>query len=195
MSSNLVFLLRTASSDVAGLLHWVMKELGDHPDLQGRVRTDSDLARRIVLETLRLHQSEFIQRRALQPLEVDGYRIPAGWYVRMCVRESHRDQSVFSDPHAFDPDRFLHRRFSRYEFSPFGRLEHRCIGETATIGLATTLVSRLSNDFDWSVMRDGPAEFNRYHWRPSRRFRVRLQERSPAEAGASAIPIPSFDRP
>jgi cytochrome P450 len=178
---NLVFLLRTASSDVAGLLHWVMKELGDHPELQARVRTDSDLARRIVLETLRLHQSEFIQRRALQALEVDGYRIPAGWYVRMCVRESHQDAAVFADPQAFDPDRFLDRRFSRYEFSPFGRLEHRCIGETATIGLAEAFVSRLSKDFDWSVARDGPAEFNRYHWRPSRRFRVRLRERSPVD--------------
>ena len=179
---NLVFLLRTASGDVAGLLHWIMKELGDHPEWQEHARADSGLARRIVLETLRLHQSEFIQRRALQPIEVDGYRIPAGWYVRMCVRESHQDAAIFADPQVFDPDRFLDRRFSRYEFSPFGRLEHRCIGETATIGLAAAFVTSLSNDFDWSVTRDGPPEFNRYHWRPSRRFRVRLLERSSVEA-------------
>jgi cytochrome P450 len=177
---NLIFLLRTASSDVGGLLHWIMKELAEHPDWQERVRSgDDDVARRVALETLRLHQSEFIQRRVLQPLDIDGYHVPADWYVRLCVRESHRDPEVFSDPEVFDPDRFLDRRFSRYEFSPFGRLEHRCIGETATIGLAAAFVSRLSNDFDWSVTRDGPAEFNRYHWRPSRRFRVRLRERSP----------------
>jgi cytochrome P450 len=157
-----------------------MKELAEHPDWQERVRSgDDDVARRVALETLRLHQSEFIQRRVLQPLDIDGYHVPADWYVRLCVRESHRDPEVFSDPEVFDPDRFLDRRFSRYEFSPFGRLEHRCIGETATIGLAAAFVSRLSNDFDWSVTRDGPAEFNRYHWRPSRRFRVRLRERSP----------------
>jgi cytochrome P450 len=177
---NLVFLLRTASVDVAGLLHWVMKMLGDNPEWAGRLRGDDrtgDLARRIVLETLRLHQSEFIQRRALQELELDGRRIPAGWFVRLCVRESHRDPAVFPDPDAFDPDRFAGRRFSRYEYSPFGRLEHRCIGATATLVLATCFVSELSCGYDWTVVQDGPAEFNRYHWRPSRRFRVRLEAR------------------
>jgi cytochrome P450 len=177
---NLVLLLRTSSTDVGSLLHWLMKTLGDHPEWCSRARdsADRDLPRRIVLETLRLHQSEFIQRRALEPIEIDGYRVPAGWFIRMCVRESHRDPAVFADPGAFDPDRFAHRRYSAYEYSPFGRLEHRCIGVTATLELGSVFVSRLCTDYDWAVVRDGPAEFNRYHWRPSRRFRVRLAARS-----------------
>ena len=132
-----------------------------------------------MLETLRLHQSEFIQRRALRPLEIDDYRVPAGWFVRMCVRESHRDPAVFADPDAFDPDRFAGRRFSAYEYSPFGRLEHRCIGVSATLALAGCFVAALADGYDLSVVRDGPHEFNRYHWRPSRRFRVRLAPRGP----------------
>jgi cytochrome P450 len=181
VTGNLVFVLRTASVDVASLLHWILKLLGDHPEWCLRVREDDsdDLARRIVLETLRLHQSEFIQRRVLEPVEIDGYEVPAGWFVRLCVRESHRDPEVFEDPLSFDPDRFAGRRLSRYEYSPFGRLEHRCIGETLTIALATRFVSALSNGYDWSVAQDGPAEFNRYHWRPSGRFRVRLEPRLP----------------
>jgi cytochrome P450 len=177
---NLVLLLRTSSTDVGSLLHWLMKTLGDHPEWCSRVRdtADGDLLRRIVLETLRLHQSEFIQRRALEPLEIDGYRVPAGWFVRLCVRESHRDPAVFADPGAFDPDRFADRRYSAYEYSPFGRLEHRCIGVTATLELGSVFVSRLCTGYDWAIVRDGAAEFNRYHWQPSRRFRVRLAARS-----------------
>ena len=173
---NLVLLLRTASTDVGSLLHWILKTLGNHPQWCARVRDDrtGDLPRRIVLETLRLHQSEFVQRRALQPLEIDGYRVPAGWFVRMCVRESHRDPAVFAEPTVFDPDRFAGRRFSAYEYSPFGRLEHRCIGVTATLELGSVFVRRLCTGYDWRIVRDGPAEFNRYHWRPSRRFRVQL---------------------
>ena len=176
---NLVLLLRTSSSDVAGLLHWIAKTLGEHPEWCRRVgdAEGSDLARRIVLETLRLHQSEFILRQALEPLEVDGYSVPAGWFVRMCVRESHRDPAVFAAADVFDPDRFAGRRYSAYEYAPFGRLEHRCIGVTATLALATIFVSRLCADYDWAIVRDGRAEFNRHHWRPSRRFRVRLTPR------------------
>jgi cytochrome P450 len=91
--------------------------------------------------------------------------------------DAHRDPEVFSNPASFDPDRFAGRRLSRYEYSPFGRLEHRCIGETLTIELASSFVARLCNGYDWSVVRDGPPEFNRYHWRPSERFRVRLEPR------------------
>jgi cytochrome P450 len=179
---NLVFLLRTASADVASLLHWIMKTLGDHPEW-GRLARESgagDVADRIVLETLRLHQSEFIQRRVLEPFEVDGFTVPGGWHLRVCVHESHRDPAIFPDPDAFDPDRFAGRRFSRYEYSPFGRLEHRCIGVSTTISLAACFVTRLSGGYDWAVVRDGPPEFNRYHWRPSRRFRVRLEPREQA---------------
>jgi cytochrome P450 len=176
---NLVFILRTSSGDVAGLLHWIMKKLGDHTEWCQKAREDEsgDLARRIVLETLRLHQSEFIQRRVLEPLSIDGYEIPAGWFVRMCIRESHRDPQVFENPASFDPDRFLGHRFSRYEYSPFGRLEHRCIGETLTLAVAACFVSKLAKGYDWAVVQDGPPEFNRYHWRPSRKFRVRLEPR------------------
>ena len=179
VSGNLVFVLRTASVDVASLLHWILKMLGDHPEWCLRVREDGsgDLSRRVVLETLRLHQSEFIQRRVLEPVEIEGHIVPAGWFVRLCVRESHRDPEIFSNPASFDPDRFAGRRLSRYEYSPFGRLEHRCIGETLTIELASSFVARLCNGYDWSVVRDGPPEFNRYHWRPSERFRVRLEPR------------------
>ena len=146
VTGNLVFVLRTASVDVASLLHWILKMLGDHPEWCLRVREDGsgDLARRVVLETLRLHQSEFIQRRVLEPVEIEGHIVPAGWFVRLCVRESHRDPEVFSDPASFDPDRFAGRRLSRYEYSPFGRLEHRCIGETLTLALAGSFVSELA---------------------------------------------------
>jgi cytochrome P450 len=180
VTGNLVFVLRTASVDVASLLHWILKMLGDHPEWCLRVREDGsgDLARRIVLETLRLHQSEFIQRRVLEPVEIEGHSVPAGWFVRLCVRESHRDPEVFADPASFDPDRFAGRRLSRYEYSPFGRLEHRCIGETLTLALAGSFVSQLTGGYEWTVVRDGPAEFNRYHWRPSGRFRVRLEPRA-----------------
>jgi cytochrome P450 len=38
---NLALLLRTASTDVASLLHWIMKTLGDHPQWCTWVRDEA----------------------------------------------------------------------------------------------------------------------------------------------------------
>ena len=66
-----------------------------------------DPATAFVMETLRLEQSEFLYRRVVAPIDIDGRTIPAGWILRLCVNEAHRDPAVFPDPDRFDPRRFL----------------------------------------------------------------------------------------
>ena len=51
-------------------------------------------------------------------------------------------------------------------------------GIASVMALAGSFVSQLTGGYEWTVVRDGPAEFNRYHWRPSGRFRVRLEPRA-----------------
>ncbi|MBK6805586.1 MAG: cytochrome P450 [Betaproteobacteria bacterium] len=79
------------------------------------------------METLRLEQSEFLYRRVAKPFEVDGYTVPAGWILRLCVNEAHRDPAVFEDPDRFDPG-LRDRAWSRNEYSPFGGHTHGCMG-------------------------------------------------------------------
>ena len=54
-----------------------------------------------------LAQSEYLFRRANNAIQFRGVVIPAGWLVRVCIREIHRDPAVFTNPDRFDPDRFL----------------------------------------------------------------------------------------
>ena len=120
---NLVFLARTAATDVTGLLHWILKMLGDNQEWIGALRASTDrtdLAQRVVMETLRLEQSELLFRTVREEINVGGYVVPAGWHLRVCVRESHQDQSVFDRPERFDPDRFQ-RRYNRQQYSPLVR--------------------------------------------------------------------------
>jgi cytochrome P450 len=155
-----------------------VKKLADNPIWNERLRDedDDDLPRRIVLETLRLEQSEYIHRRVLDPITEDGFVVPAGWNLRLCVHEAHRDPGIFPNPEAFDPDRFLGRRYSSQEYQPFGRLRHRCLGAGTTEALAGAFVSQLAC-YDLAVVRDGPAVFDKYHWRPSRRLRKTVTPR------------------
>lgn len=196
---NFVYTLQTARLDVDGLLMWLLKKGGEHPDWLARlaeeavqspdaVRRPDGLADRIVRETLRLDQSEFLLRRAKGPIRWEGYDIPAGWFVRVCVQESHRSHEAFEDPERFDPDRFL-RPPDRTRYSPFGVYRRLCPGEHLSRAIGMQLLVELASGYDLEVVEDGSPEFSGFHWRPSPRFRVRLVPRSSRdEAGDHAAP-------
>jgi cytochrome P450 len=133
------------------------------------------LAERIVMETVRLEQSEFLYRKVIRPVRLDDVVLPAGWLLRVCIQESHRSADVFEEPDRFDPDRFARRAFSRAEYSPFGIDSHACMGARLAVSLGSVFVEELAR-FEWKVLRDGPIERDgnrhRYHWRPNRRLRV-----------------------
>jgi Cytochrome P450 len=169
---NVVF-LSTTSYDDTGLLHWIIKMLGDNPEWCLRIRRHPSLSRYVVQEALRLAQSEFISRRVTSDVEVDGYLVPKGWYLRVCIHESHRSAVVFQEPTRFDPSRFAARRYSRAEYAPFGMLEHVCLGVEATLQIGTAFVDAYCIH-DWVLAADAALEFDGFHWRPSRKLGIAL---------------------
>jgi cytochrome P450 len=54
--------------------------------------------------------------------------LPAGVFVTPCSYLAHRRPETFNDPDTFMPPRFFDRRYSPYEYFPFGGGVHRCIG-------------------------------------------------------------------
>jgi cytochrome P450 len=173
---NLIYVLLTASTDVTGLMHWVMKMVCDHPEWIQKLRDPEpgDLARRIVRETLRLEQSEYLMRQAQRTIRWRDFVIPRGWFVRVCLRESHHSGEVFENPEKFDPDRFLGERApARSEYSPLG-MSRICLGEQLTLTTGRVLLTTLANHFDLTPTADGPCEYGGFHWQPSSRFRIRL---------------------
>ena len=188
---NLIYLTHFTWSDVSGLLVWVFRMLTEHPEWAERLRAAAPepadalpLATRVVMETLRLEQSEHLYRAAERTIEHQGTVIPKGWLVRLCVRESHRDPAVFANPDTFDPDRFLGRAYTRREYSPFGAgLRHTCLGEGLTRFVGRVFAEELARGFTWKTVADGPHEYSAWrHWRPSSRWRVVVAKRSETAA-------------
>jgi cytochrome P450 len=184
---NLFLAFRISHGDLTGLADWLFHMLSEHSDWQGRVRAagrtwgvpngsqPNDVGTRVVLETLRLEQSEYLYRRVAEPVRIGDYDIPAGWLLRICVQESHRDPATFPEPNRFDPDRFVGRTFARSEYSPFGADTRGCMGARVAHFLGRILVEELCAGFAWRVTRTGPPERGsrqRDHWRPSARSRV-----------------------
>lgn len=189
---NFAVIARLVVGDLTGLLDWIFRMLDNEAHWIDAVRARGrsagagtrtpplDPATAIVMETLRLEQSEFLYRRVVKPIDVEGRTIPAGWLLRVCVQEAHRDPAVFPDPDRFDPSRFVDRLWSRREYSPFGGHTHGCMGAHLAHFLGRMFVEELALGYEWTVVRDGPPEHgtrHRDHWRPSATRRVLLRPR------------------
>ena len=181
---NLAYALHTGRLDVAGALAWLVASVGrNHPFMQqlrnaitavpGETQRVGGIADRTVRETLRLHQSEFILRRATREIVFEGHRIPVGWHVRLCIAESHRSAGSFANAQVFDPDRFLEPH-SRSVYAPFGFAPHSCPGEHLTRAIGKHFVAALADQTDLKVTDVEPWEFTGFHWKPNSRMQVTL---------------------
>lgn len=182
---NLVFMHRIATNNVSALVTWLLVFWAEQPEIVARVRDAHGEARRFLLErflaeTLRLSQSEYTYRCVTSPFVHDGILFPAGWLVRFCVWESHRDASVFDDPTTFRL-RLGERDFEKARYAPFGTGRHACNGAELNELLCVTLLSVLADEVDVYVQQVEPlqrAPRHWGHWQPNAGLQVRLTHRS-----------------
>jgi unspecific monooxygenase len=82
-------------------------------------------------ETLRICPvMNFAFPRVVQePLELLGYPLEPGTVVLGNIYSIHSRNDLYPQPRNFQPERFLERQFSAYEFLPFGGGARGCIGQ------------------------------------------------------------------
>jgi cytochrome P450 len=189
---NLLFILKIASDNVSSLLQWILKMLVDNPGWMELNRLDDDqpstmgknaLADRVVDETLRLSQSEYLYRVLTKDVSFQGFTLPQGWLIRLCVWESHRSCPAFDQPEQFKPDRFAEREFSSSEYAPFGYGKHACNGAQLARLIAREFTRVLSSDFKLEAEADSSVahDFRHWsHWRPGSNFKVKLTRQESA---------------
>jgi cytochrome P450 len=103
------------------------------------------------------------------PMQLDGVSVPAGWMVMWAVTPSHIGQSVYSNPTAFDPDRFSPERAeqTRHEhaFAPQGAgpaTGHRCPGLDFATYFMEVFAVVLLRGFSWTFPeQDYALDFSR----------------------------------
>ena len=71
-------------------------------------------------------------REVVKDFSFNGYYIPKGWKVLYRIPESHKDQSIYSQPEEFNPDRFntLKAESNQVDYSlvGFGGGARICLG-------------------------------------------------------------------
>ena len=147
MQDQILTLTITAVDPVAFALTWLLAWVARTPAVQSALRDELailvDEPNPLALmrlpyltatcqEVLRIHPilPTVEGRRLTAPMEIQGYHLPAGINVAPCAYLVHRREDLFPEPLTFRPERFLSRRFSPYEYFPFGGGNRQCLGTT-----------------------------------------------------------------
>ena len=184
---NLIYMVELGRYDLRGLLRWVSRYAADHPAWLNRIAQErlvlpsSDggisVAEAFVHETLRMDQSERLMREVRRDIVFDGWLIPRGALVRVCMWEAHKDPQAFPRPFDFDPSRFLGGPSLGDRFSPFGLDHHHCPLAAVSVQIAAAFLRALARDYALRGRGADPAVRGPYHWEPSPRFEVSLKRR------------------
>ena len=148
------------------LLSTALKVIGDHPEIQAKLREDRSLLGNFIEECLRIEspvKGDF--RLSRVPTTVGDQALGAGCTVMVINGAANRDPRRFDDPDTFDPE----RKNARQHLA-FGRGIHSCPG--APLARAETRVGleRLldrTTDIRISENKHGPADNRNYQYIPT----------------------------
>lgn len=146
---HLIFLMMAAHDTTTSALTTIAFTLAKYPHWQERLRRDAralgkpalayaDLEHLqtsdwVLREALRLYPPlSTMSRRATADFEIHGHRIPANTPVSIFPIFTQRQPQWWSEPDAFDPERFSparaeHKRHP-FAWAPFGGGAHMCLG-------------------------------------------------------------------
>lgn len=131
----------TTASALAWALYWIhylpeverklrqeLASLGDRPDPLEIIKLPYLSA--VCWETLRIYPIALttFPRLLKEPLEVMGYHFKAGTALMPCIYLIHHREDIYPQADQFQPERFLNRQYSPYEYFPFGGGDRRCLG-------------------------------------------------------------------
>ncbi|KAI5707412.1 hypothetical protein M8J77_002044 [Diaphorina citri] len=128
----------------------IVQVLGDDPETVPTYDQIQELhlLTRVIKETLRLYPAApIIARHITREIQADKYTIPIGATVAAFIYQIHRDPRHWSNPHCFDPDRFLPSEISRRNpnaYLPFSSGPRNCVGSKyGMLQMKTTLSTLL----------------------------------------------------
>uniref|UniRef100_A0A670YG77 Cytochrome P450 family 27 subfamily B member 1 n=1 Tax=Pseudonaja textilis TaxID=8673 RepID=A0A670YG77_PSETE len=147
---NVTELLLAGVDTISSTLSWSLYELSRHPQIQaavheeittvmqeGLIPTAAEVAqmpllKAVVKEVLRLYPVIPGNARVIsdRDIQVGDYMIPKKTLITLCHYATSRDETYFSDPNSFQPERWLHKNASHHPYAsiPFGFGKRSCIG-------------------------------------------------------------------
>lgn len=172
LRDQLFFLLIAGHETSAVSMAWALYELHRHPAALDRLLAEIEAAGRdaepdaiaalpyldaVCQETLRIHPLlSFVPRLLRRPFELKGYRLPVGVNVAVGIGLVHGREDLYPEPARFRPERFLERKFSPFEFLPFGGGTRRCLGAAFALYEMKIALATILRDHRLTLLDTGP---------------------------------------
>jgi cytochrome P450 len=167
---SLLFGGRDASATaITWALYWIHRQravrdqllkeldnLGDSPDFMSIVELPYLSA--VCQEALRIYPTQVVTfpRIVESPVELMGYELSPGTVLLGCIYLTHQHQDLYQQPKQFQPERFLERQYSPYEFLPFGGGARRCPGEALAVFEMKLVLATILSGYQLALATKGP---------------------------------------
>jgi len=194
----------------ANALAWTGYLLGQHPEAQARMATEArevtageapayeqlpqlSYTEKVMRESLRLYPPAwYLTRKADEDVEIGGYRIPKGTTIVMNVWKVQRDERFYSNPDAFDPERWtpeFTKSLPPLAFVPFGVGPRRCVGASFAQMEILTVLAGIVQQYHLELVPDQVVTpLAATTLRPLEGVKVVLRDRGGFEAGRAPSP-------
>ncbi|MDJ1184231.1 cytochrome P450 [Roseofilum casamattae] len=161
----------TTSSAMTWTLYWIHREpqvyqkiqdeidaLGDNPDPVAIFR--SPYLNAVCKEVRRMCPVVVNPNgRILKlPMEIMGYEFAPGTQLIPCIYLTHMREDLYPQPKQFRPERFLDRKYSKYEYFPFGGGHALCSGFALAEAQIKLVIATLLCRWQMTLVDDSPVK-------------------------------------
>jgi cytochrome P450 len=97
-----------------------------------------------------------VARRLTEPVDIGGYRIPAGSVVAPAIGLVQTDPNNYPEPEDFRPERFIDTQPAANTWIPFGGGVRRCLGAGFSLMEASVVLGEVLRRYDVRPDRSRP---------------------------------------
>jgi cytochrome P450 len=164
VQANIVTFIGAGHETTANALAWSLYLLSQAPAVRRRIEAEADdvlggrgldpgdlprlvYTRAVIEEAMRLYPPvPLVSRAAIADDRIGALKIPKGSLVIVSPWVLHRHRTLWPEPDAFDPERFMPERraaINRFAYLPFGAGPRVCIGSSFALQEATIVLASL----------------------------------------------------
>ncbi|MDZ7952753.1 cytochrome P450 [Nostoc sp. DedQUE09] len=178
LKDELLTILFAGHETTATTLAWAFYQIHQNPDVLSKLQQELDslgenpnpmeiaqlpYLSAVCQETLRMYPvlPGLFPRITKSSINIAGYQFPPDTTLMASIYLLHYREDLYPNPQQFNPERFLGRHYSPWEFIPFGGGSRRCLGYAlAQLEIKLVLATVLSN-YQLALVENKPLKLQR----------------------------------
>ncbi|KAJ0964499.1 hypothetical protein J5N97_025637 [Dioscorea zingiberensis] len=179
ISDNMIDLMIPGEDSVPILVTLAIKYLSDCPLALHQLENENIQLKEKKSkqgESSTLNWTDYLSLHCYQDdMEIKGHFIPKGWCVFTYFRSVHLDETLYEDPHQFNPWRWKDKDMNSCGFTAFGGGQRLCPGLDLARLEASIFLHHLVTNFTWVAEEDQVVNFPTV--RMKRRMPIRVKRK------------------